>query len=259
MTTPRHLTIEPMQPPAPRSDLLTALIIGRRGALEALRDRSTLLLGLLFAVGLPLFLAQSIARPLADDPKQAATLGTAMAALMLTVGIFNTNAALGIGSGVFAGEKEKGNLLPLLASPASNLAIFAGKILSAVLPALFFATIAEVAYLVELATILGADRLRLMPASIVLIALLSVPTLALFNASLASIVSSRVRTFTAAQTIASFVSLPLLFGAVALTGAAVRWGALPLIAAILALIAIDGVIVAVGAATWRREEVLAKL
>lgn len=252
----RHdLPIQPIQAPTQRGDLFTALIIGRRGAIEALRDRSTLLLGVFFAVVLPLFLVQTIVHPLVHD----ATLGTAMAALMLTVGIFNTNAALGIGSGVFAGEKEKGNLLPLLASPASNLAIFSGKILSAVLPALLFAILAEISYISELSIIIGFNKLSLMPVHLVVIALISVPTLALFNATIASIISSRVRTFTAAQTIGSFVSLPLLFGALALTGVTAYWGIWPLIATIVALVLVDAVLVVIGSATWRREEVLAKL
>ena len=52
-------------------------------------------------------------------------------------------AAVGIASGQFAGEKERGILTPLLASPASNVAIFGGKVLGAIIPPLSYSLVAE--------------------------------------------------------------------------------------------------------------------
>lgn len=241
-----------------RSALATMLIIARRGALEALRDRSTLLSGLIAALVFPAFLILSIIRSLAADPRATSALGVSMAILMTTVGLVNTSSAVGIASGVFAGEKEKGNLAPLLASPASNVAIFGGKILSAVFPALLFAASAEIAYLLELSALIGPDKLRYLPVPLASLSLLLVPMYALLSASIASIISSRVRTYTAAQTIGSFVLLPLWLGVLALTGAALRWGLGILALTALVLIAMTLLLIVLGAVTWRREEVLAR-
>jgi len=244
--------------PSPRSTVATIWIIARRGALEALRDRSTVLTAVFFAIVFPFFLVQSIVQPAVADPKQSAQIGSILATLLLTAGLLNTSAAVGIASGVFVGEKEKGNLLPLLATPASNFAIFGGKILSAVLPAMLFALTAQVAFLIETAIFINLDtllKLAIIPAfaSVVL-----VPTLALFTATIASIISSRVRTFNAAQTIGGIILLPLWFGLIALTGAALRWGIGVVFLTIVLLLLADMGLIILGARTWRREEVLAQ-
>jgi ABC-type Na+ efflux pump permease subunit len=243
-------------PFAPPADLRLLLLIARRAALESLRDRMTLIMSLFFAVAFPSFLVLTVLRPLVGSQDQA--VGDGMAIYFLIIGLMPTTSAVGIASGQFAGEKEQGSLAPLLASPASNLAIYGGKVLGAIIPGMLFSVVAEGVYLTGLVVTLGADKLRLLPPSLSLTMLALVPIVALFAATMASLVSSRVRTFNTAQQVSGLVLLPLW---AVVFGVAVKlrtWGAWSLIALVLALLAIDIGLTIFAATTWRREEVLAK-
>src|SRR5215217_5500235 len=110
----------------PPGDLKAMLLIARRGAIESLRDRSTAAMGVFFSLVLPVVLVMTRIWPRADSAEAS---GGALAGYLLLVGLLPTSAAVGSASGQFAGEFEQGSLTPLLASPASNTAIFAGKVL----------------------------------------------------------------------------------------------------------------------------------
>lgn len=242
-----------MQPPG---ELRQLLLIARRGAFEALHDRMTLIMSLFFAVAFPSFLSLSVVRPLGGGP--AAKIGAALAIYFLIIGLMPTTSAVGIASGQFAGEKEQGNLTPLLASPASNVAIFGGKVLGSIIPGVLFSVIAESVYAGELRLILGPGALALLPAALSFAMLALVPIVALFAATMASLISSRVRTFNTAQQISGLVLLPLWALVFGLAVKLETWGMRSLLALILGLVVVDVVLVVISASTWRREEVLAQ-
>lgn len=244
-----------------RADLRALLLIARRGALESLRDRLTLLMSLFFALVFPTFMLLTTIRPLAAQSAatgQEGALGRVMALYLLTVGLLPATAAVGIAAGQFAGEKEQGSLAPLLASPASNVAIFGGKVLAAIIPALLFSAFAEAVYLGGIAVTIGADRLRLLPPALSLAMLGLVPAVALFAATVASLISSRVRTFNTAQQLGGLVLLPLWGALFSLAFKLQDWGTWALFAAVATLFAADVALTLLAAATWRREEVLAQ-
>jgi ABC-2 type transport system permease protein len=85
-----------------------------------------------------------------------------------------------------------------------------------------------------------------------------VPAVALFAAVVASLISSRVRTFNAAQNMSGLVLLPIMFAFFALAAKMQDWGPLALFAGVAAILVADVALVILSAATWRREEVLAK-
>jgi ABC-2 type transport system permease protein len=231
-------------------------LIARRAALEALRDRSTLLMGLGFALALPLVLLVLVVRPLSEAADPA--LGEVLAFYLLVVGLPPTVSAVGIAAGQFAGEKERGILTPLLASPASNLAIFAGKVLGALIPPLLYAAMAEVVYVLGLAVLLGPGALRLLPLSLSLALVVLVPAVACFAAIVASLISSRVRTFNTAQQIGGLVLMPVWGAVFALAAKLQGFGDAGLVVAAAGLVLVDAALAVVAAATWRREEVLAQ-
>ena len=147
-------------------------------------------------------------------------------------------------------------LTPLLASPASNIAIFGGKVLGAILPPLTYAVVGDSVYLIGVAVVLGPARLGLIPLALAIAMLILVPAMTAFAATIASLISSRVRTFNAAQQLAGLVLMPV-WGA--MLGVAIKlpeWGNAALFAALLGLVLVDGALLALSAATWRREEVL---
>ncbi|MFI5274843.1 MAG: ABC transporter permease, partial [Ktedonobacterales bacterium] len=245
---------------APDTRRLIALIAWR-AALESLRDRTTLLVSAFFALVFPTFLVVTAIRPAAVNAttaQQQAALGGLIAVFLLAVGLLPTTASTGIAAGQFAGEKEQGNLAPLLASPASNLAIFAGKVLGAVIPTVFYAVVAEALFVAEIAVLAGPQWLAHVPLALALSMVVLVPEVAIFGATVASLISSRVRTYNSAQQITSFVLLPVTFAFVFLASNLQAWGPIGPLAAVLITAGVDAALIIAGARTWRREEVLAR-
>ncbi len=238
----------------PPGDMRMIWLIGRRAAGEALRDRLTLLVSLFFAIVLPLGLVLFVVRPLADGDD--ALLGTVLGVYLLLVGLMPAVSAVGIAAGQFAGEKERGMLTPLLASPASNIAIFGGKVLGAIMPPLTYAVVGDSVYLIGVAVVLGPARLGLIPLALAIAMLILVPAMTAFAATVASLISSRVRTFNAAQQLAGLVLMPVWGAMLAVAIKLPEWGNAALLAALIGLVLADGALLAVSAATWRREEVL---
>jgi ABC-type Na+ efflux pump permease subunit len=242
---------------APVGTLRMTWLIARRAAVEALQDRFTLVMSLFFVIALPIGLVTFIVRPQAEagDP---GSLGVGLSFSLLTIGLLPALSAVGIASGQFAGEHERGVLVPLLASPASNLAIFGGKVLGAVIPPLIYALVAELVYLLSILLVLGPGPLAFLSPPVFAAMLVLVPAVTCLAAIIASLIASRVRTFNAAQQLAGLALGPVL--AVILAGAArlLDTGGVALFAAILGLLLLDLALAAVAAATWQREEVLSR-
>ncbi|MGE3271940.1 MAG: hypothetical protein AB7P40_24510 [Chloroflexota bacterium] len=233
------------------------VLIARRAVLEALQDRMTVLVSSAFAIGLPILFLLTAVRSAAAGVESEAGLGILLGVFLLIVAIPPTTAATGVAAGQFAGELERGVLAPLLASPASNLAIFGGKVLGSVVPALIFSVLAETTYLAGAAMMLGPAALWQIPSWLGLGMLVLIPVVAIFATGIASLISSRVHTYNSAQQLANLALLPLwglLFGFAFQLVAAGVWA---LVAAILALLTADIGLIVLAARSWRREQVLA--
>ena len=243
----------------PPSGLEMTWLIARRAAIDALQDRLSLLMGVAFAVVVPVVLVFVILRPMVSGPSADSelSLGDVLAFNLLVVGLLPTSAAIGIASGQFAGEKERGILTPLLASPASNLAIFGGKVLGAIIPPLVYAVVADCMYALGLAVVLGPADLLLLPLSLSLTMIALIPAVAWFAASVASLISSRVGTFNAAQQIGGLVLMPVWGVVFGVAAKLADWGAVGMISTLGGLLLLDVLLTTLAAATWRREEVLA--
>jgi ABC-type transport system involved in multi-copper enzyme maturation permease subunit len=240
---------------SPPRDLAMALLIARRAAIESLHDRLTLLMSLFFSVVLPVGLLVLVVRPLALASERE-TAGSLLTFYMLLVGLMPAVSAVGIASGQFAGEKERGILTPLLASPASNVAIFGGKVIGSVIPPLMYALIGEVVYVVGIALLVGPAWVSQLPLWLGLSLVALVPGVACFAAIVASLISSRVRTFNAAQQVAGIVLMPVWGVFLGLAIKLEDWGPAALFAATAALLVLDVLLTIAAATTWRREEVL---
>ena len=241
-------------------DLQTTWLIARRGAVESLRDRMTVVVSVMWALVVPFLLVLLEIRPQASQVGAVAGggLGTLVAIYLLVVGLMPASGAIGIASGLFAGEKEQGSLLPLLATPASNQAIFAGKVLGAMLPVLLYAGLAEISYLTEIRLLVGAPTLGLVPLALALAMVALVPADALLGAVVASLVSSRVRTYQSAQMLTSLALVPIMAALFGLATRMQRWGPGGLVIVVGVIVALDVLLVLVSAATWQREEVMAR-
>jgi ABC-type Na+ efflux pump permease subunit len=181
-----------------------------------------------------------------------------VATYLLVAGIVPAFSAVGISAGQFAGEKERGALTPLLASPASNLAIFGGKVLGAIIPPLAYAAVAEVVYVAAVALLLGPAMLGVLEPSVIVAVVLLIPGVTCFAAVVSSLISSRVDTFNAAQQLGGLVLMPVWAVVFAAASTLRDRGPVALVVAASGLLVIDATLAVLAAATWRREEVLAR-
>jgi ABC-type Na+ efflux pump permease subunit len=234
-------------------------LIARRAAAESLRDRMTRLLSASFVVIIPILLVVFALRPLTGAvAADGRGVGGLLAIYLLVVGLLPATSSAGIAAGLFAGEQERGVLTPLLASPASNLAIFAGKVLGAVLPPLLYAALAEIVYFGGVAQVFGVGLMTVVPWNLAVAMVLLVPAVTCFAAATASIISSRVRTYNSAQQLTGLALAPVYAIIFFVAANLPTWGTIALAGLVLGLLVLDAALVVVGAATWRREEVLSR-
>jgi ABC-type transport system involved in multi-copper enzyme maturation permease subunit len=250
------LPTSPVTSAALPGDARALWLIALRAAVESLNDRLTRLMNILLAVVAPVALVALVIRPLLTlDP---AFLAGQLPFYLLVVGLMPSVGAVGIAAGQFAGERERGVLTPMLASPASNLAIFGGKVLGSILPPLAYSLIAVIIYLLGLLVVLGPTAFAALPVGLSAAMVLLVPTVTCFAAIVGTLVSSRVRTYNAAQQVAGILLIPLWAGLFTVAFRLDTWGNLGLIAAVAGTLLLDVLLVAVAARTWRREEVLSQ-
>ena len=235
-------------------------LIAKRQMIEAIQDRSTLMISGIFLAIQTVLVLISIGPALGDHTVAGLQRASFMMAFyLLFVGLMPATPAIGIASGVFAGDKERGCLSPLLVTPASNTAILSGKVLGAVLPALAYAVIGILVYFAEIALLFGPGTLSLLPVTLSILILLLIPGIVLFGTALASVISSRVRTFQSAQTYSSLILAVLwigLFGLLFLQGVLGLWA---FALAAVGVYMIAALFIVLSAITWRREEVRARL
>ena len=245
--------------PQRASTLNITWLIAWRQISEAVRDRSTLIMSGFFLAFQTVLVLISVGPALGDHTQKGlSNAGVLMAFFLLFVGLMPATPAVSISSGAFAGDKERGSLMPLLVTPASNTAIFAGKVLGAILPALAYAAIGILVYFAEISLLYGPGTLALLPIGFSVLIVLLIPAIVLFGTALASMLSSRVRTFQAAQNYSSIILVVLWFGLGALFFLARAWGLWAFASAVLGIYVVAVLLIVLSAATWRREEVMAQ-
>src|SRR5712692_8521189 len=112
----------------------------------------------------------------------------------------------------FVGEKERNTLEPLLATPISNVQLFAAKLCTAVVPAVIGTWVGMLffALLVSNAQSTYFPRFILADPDWLISALLLVPLMALLAASIAALISTRVATYRSAYQLNGLIVLPII-------------------------------------------------
>jgi ABC-2 type transport system permease protein len=166
-----------------------------------------------------------------------------------------------IGSEAFVGERERKTLEALLYAPASDLDLFLGKVLAAVLPAILITWLTSLVYaiVVNVASypLFGEIWFPLAPWWPMIFWL--APALAVLGISVTVLISSRVRTFMEAYqmsaTLVIFV-LALIFGQI--SGVLVLGvGTVFIIGTLVWLV--DAVLIYVSVSRFKRSSLVAKL
>jgi len=124
--------------------------------------------------------------------------------LLMVVGFFPISVSLVIALESFVGEKERHSLEPLLSSPMTDLELYIGKAIAAMLPPLFAAYLGVTVYLTGLALTVGWQ-----PSPTLLIQILALTTVqAMVMVSGAVVISVQTTSVRAANLLASFIIIP---------------------------------------------------
>jgi uncharacterized membrane protein SpoIIM required for sporulation/ABC-type transport system involved in multi-copper enzyme maturation permease subunit len=182
--------------------------------------------------------------------------------LLMIVGFFPISISLVIALETFVGEKERRSLEPLLSTPLSNMELYIGKTLAAMIPPLIASYGGMSVYLF---TLLTSELQWRPPAMQVIQIMLLTGVQALVMVAGAVVVSSQATSTRAANLLASFIIVPMAF---VIQGESVIMflaedafssrgiGALWAIIVGMAMVAV--LLLRVGAAIFNREELLGR-
>lgn len=125
--------------------------------------------------------------------------------LLLVVGFFPMSFSLVIALETFVGEKERKSLEPLLATPLTNVQLYVGKMMAAVIPPLLASYIGIAVYLVGLAVTVRWYA----PRTLLLQAFLITTVQGVVMVAGAVVVSSQTTSVRASNLLASFIIVPM--------------------------------------------------
>lgn len=174
--------------------------------------------------------------------------------LLMIVGFFPISVSLVIALETFVGERERGTIEPLLNSPLADWQLYLGKLLAATVPPLFSSYVGMFVYLAGLML----KNIPLPEAGMLLQIFCLTTVQAVMMVSGAVVVSSQATSVRAANLLASFIIIPSAF---LIQGEAVMmfWGTnSTLWWAVIGLVVLSVLLVRVGLAHFRREELLGR-
>lgn len=191
-----------------RQTLSNALIITRREVRDSFRDWRILAPIVILTLAFPA-ISQFGANLMMNFVTQygADIIGErTIPFLLMIVGFFPISLSLVIALETFVGEKERMSLEPLLSTPLTNLELYIGKTLAAMIPPLLSSFGGMTIYLSSL--LFGELAWRPQPMLIVQIVLLTTAQ-ALLMVTGAVVVSSQTTSTRAANLLASFIIVPM--------------------------------------------------
>ncbi len=236
--------------------LRPAWIVARREMLDMVRDWRQMAPTLLLALGFPLLMDFGAKEAL---DFVASYGGTVMGErfvpfLLLMVGFFPVSASLYTALSVFAGEKERRSLEPLLVTPLADWQLYVGKFVGTVVPPLLAAYLGMAIYTAGL--ILWADWHT--PASLLILVVVLATVQATVMVAVAVVISSQTTSVRAAGLLASFIILPI--GGLILAESFVIISATPqwLWGFVAALVLVAAIFIRMGVHMFDREELLVR-
>ena len=189
-----------------RSTLTRALIITRREMRDQFRDWRIIAPMLGLTLFFPLLMNFTASQAVAFVERyDAPVIGDRLIPfLLMVVGFFPISISLVIALESFVGEKERHSLEPLLSSPLTDMELYIGKTLAAMLPPLFAAYLGIGVYLTGLVVSVGWSAPPILILQI--LALTSVQALVMVSAAV--VISTQTTSVRAANLLASFVVIP---------------------------------------------------
>ncbi|GAP15137.1 ABC-2 family transporter protein/Integral membrane protein DUF95 [Longilinea arvoryzae] len=174
--------------------------------------------------------------------------------LMMIVGFFPLSGSLVIALDTFVGEKERGSIEPLLNTPLQDWQLYLGKLLAAIVPCLAGSYLGMGVYLSGLA--LQSVPLPEIQLTVLIIVLTSVQAVVMVSGAV--VVSSQATSVRASNLLSSFIIIPI---ALLIQGESIMmfWGTYATLWwAVFGLLVLSVLLVRVGLAHFRREELLGR-
>lgn len=174
--------------------------------------------------------------------------------LLLMVGFFPVSASLYTALGVFAGEKERKSLEPLLATPLADWQLYLGKFVGTVIPPLLAAYLGMAIYSIGL--VIMADWV--VPVNLLVLVMVLATVQAAVMVAIAVVVSSQTTSVRAAGLLASFIVIPI--GGLIMAESFVIISSTPewLWGFVVALILVAALFIRMGIHLFDREELLVR-
>ncbi len=166
-----------------------------------------------------------------------------------------------IASDSFAGEKERKTLEALIHTPATDLELFLGKVLSAWIPALgvTFGGFLVYAVLTNLVAWPVMERIFFPNLMWVLLVIWVAPAAGGLGLSTIVLVSSRVNTFQEASQLGGAVVIPMVLLVLGQAAGVIYFNIVMVIILGLALWIVDGILLWIGVRGFNRSELIAQL
>ena len=238
------------------SDLRPALIITRREVRDQFRDWRIILPIVVLTVFFPALMNFTAAQAVNFVERYGAGIvgERLIPFLMMVVGFFPITISLVIALESFAGEKERRSIEPLLCSPLSDMQLYLGKLLAAMVPPLIASYLGIFVYMLGVYRQVGYSP---EPELLVQILLLTAVQ-AVLMVSGAVVISTQTTSVRAANLLASFIIIPV---ALLIQGESVImfWGQYEVLWwVIIGLGLIAGLLVRTGISHFNREELLGR-
>jgi uncharacterized membrane protein SpoIIM required for sporulation/ABC-type transport system involved in multi-copper enzyme maturation permease subunit len=238
------------------ASLRPALIVARREVRDQFRDWRIIFPVVGLTVIFP-FLMNFTATQILDFVKQygSTIVGERLVPfLMMIVGFFPISVSLVIALESFVGEKERGSIEPLLATPLKDWQLYLGKLLSSTVPPLISSYLGMAVYTIGLLI----QKVRLPETDLIVLILAMSTVQALVMVSGAVVVSTQATSVRAANLLASFIIIPM---AILIQGESIImfWGDYRMLWLVtLGLVTLTGLLIRLGLAHFRREELLGR-
>ncbi len=190
-----------------RHDLHMALIVTRREVRDSFRDWRIIIPIVLLTLFFPGLMNFTAGRLLGFVGQFGAELVAErlIPFLLLVVGFFPMSFSLVIALETFVGEKERKSLEPLLATPLTNMQLYVGKMLAAVVPPLIASYLGIAVYLVGLAVTVQWYA----PPTLLIQTIVITTVQGVVMVSGAVVISSQTTSVRASNLLASFIIVPM--------------------------------------------------
>ncbi|MFQ5610881.1 MAG: stage II sporulation protein M [Anaerolineae bacterium] len=240
-----------------RSSLATALIITRRELRDSLRDWRIMIPTIILTLIFPFLMTFTSAFATNWVSQYAATLVVERLNpfLLMIVGFFPISFSLVIALESFVGEKERNSIEPLLSMPVSDLELYLGKMLAALLLPVLAGYLGIAVFLIS--RFFASPSWVPGPGLLLLMVLLTTVK-ALVMVSGAVVVSSQTTSVRAANLLASFIIIPmaLLVQAESVIMFQARLNVLWWFVA--GLFVVDLILIRMGVRIFNREDIISK-